>query len=413
MSGAQPRSGAEDLAPVTSREAATTHETPAKRRAGHAEPLRTLGDLIREDLRDFAGYSSARTSDTGAPATIWLNANEAATASAVDPEGAQRRYPDPQPPALVEALAATYGVTPDRLVVGRGSDECIELLVRTLCAPGSTDAVVQASPTFGMYAVSARLHGVPVVDVPQRDLGDIWEVDTGAVLAAAEREGARVVFLASPGNPTGAVVPLEAVAALARALEDRAVVVVDEAYQEFAAPPSAVTLLPDHPNLVVLRTLSKAHGLAGVRVGVALGHPDLVAVLRRVQAPYPIPVPVAELAVSALAGSVRRSVDGRVAETRTERERLAEVLGGDRRVTSVYASEANFLLVRGPGVESLLDDLRAHGIVVRDMRHLLTDALRVTVGTPEEVDAVRAALGAEAVPSADPGPTAAARPGAP
>ncbi|NLG20481.1 MAG: histidinol-phosphate transaminase [Actinomycetales bacterium] len=363
---------------------------------GRAEPLSKLGgfraDLIREDLRDFAGYSSARTSDTGAPATIWLNANEAATPSAVDPEGAQRRYPDPQPAPLVEALADAYGVTPDRVVVGRGSDECIDLLVRALCAPGSGDAVLQTSPTFGMYAVSARLHGVPLVDVPQRDLGDLWEVDTEAVRDAAVEQGARVVFLASPGNPTGAVVPLDRIAELARALEDRAVVVVDEAYQEFAAPPSAATLLEAHPNLVVLRTLSKAHGLAGVRVGVALSHPDLAAVLRRVQAPYPIPVPVAELAVSALAGSVRRSVEARVAETRTGRELLAEILGADPRLTTVYASEANFLLVRGPGAESLLTDLRAHGIVVRDMRHLLTDALRVTVGSPEEIDAVRAAL---------------------
>ncbi len=375
---------------------ATPDGTATKMCGGRAEPLSKLGgfraDLIREDLRDFAGYSSARTSDTGAPATIWLNANESATPSAVDPEGAQRRYPDPQPAPLVEALADTYGVRPDRVVVGRGSDECIDLLVRGLCAPGSGDAVLQTSPTFGMYAVSARLHGVPLVDVPQRDLGDLWEVDTEAVRDAAVEQGARVVFLASPGNPTGAVVPLDRIAELARALEDRAVVVVDEAYQEFAAPPSAATLLEAHPNLVVLRTLSKAHGLAGVRVGVALSHPDLAAVLRRVQAPYPIPVPVAELAVSALAGSVRRSVEARVAETRTGRELLAEILGADPRLTTVYASEANFLLVRGPGAESLLTDLRAHGIVVRDMRHLLTDALRVTVGSPEEIDAVRAAL---------------------
>lgn len=371
-------------------------KTSPKMRGGRAEPPAKLGgfcaELVREDLRDFTGYSSARTSDAGAPATIWLNANEAASASAVDPEGAQRRYPDPQPAALVGALADAYGVAPSRLVVGRGSDECIDLVVRAVCAPGSTDAVVQTPPTFGMYAVTARLHGVPVVDVPQRDLGTIWEVDTEAVKVAALDEGARAVFLASPGNPTGAVVSLGAIADLATALQERAVVVVDEAYQEFAAPASAATLLDAHPNLVVLRTLSKAHGLAGARVGVALCHPDLAAVLRRVQAPYPIPVAVGELAVSALSGSVRRSVESRVAETRVGRERLAELLDADPRVATVYASEANFLLVRGPGVEALLADLRAHGIVVRDMRHLLSDALRVTVGNPEEIDAVRRAL---------------------
>lgn len=371
-------------------------ETSTKMRGGRAKPPAKSGgfraQLIREDLRDFAGYSSARTSDSGAPATIWLNANEAATASAVDPDGAQRRYPEPQPPDLVQALADTYGVAAEQVVVGRGSDECIDLLVRALTRPGSQDAVVQASPTFGMYAVSARLHGVPLVDVPQRDLGDLWELDTRGVSAAAERQGGRVVFLTSPGNPTGAVVPLADVEQLADDLADRAVVVVDEAYQEFAGPASATTLLPRHPNLVVLRTLSKAHGLAGIRIGAALCHPELATVLRRVQAPYPVPVPVTELALAALAGSVRRSVEARVARTRADRERLAEILQADPRVSAVYASEANFVLVRGPGVDTLLTDLRARGIVVRDLRHLLDDALRVTVGSPEEIDAVHQTL---------------------
>lgn len=362
-----------------------TNANPGDRRSPVAQ-------LVREDLRGFTGYSSARTSDTGAVATIWLNANEAATASAVDPDGAVRRYPDPQPAALVAALARNYGVRPEQVVVGRGSDECIDLLVRTVCAPGSKDAVLLCPPTFGMYAVAAQLHGVPVVEVPQQDLGDCWEVDTDAVATAAAEQGARVVFLASPGNPTGAVVPLAQIADLATALADQALVVVDEAYQEFAAPPSAATLLADHPNLVVLRTLSKAHGLAGARVGVALADPDLIAVLRRVQAPYPVPVPVSELAVSALAESVRRSVSTRVADTRVGREVLAATLSADPRVETVYASEANFLLVRGPGTDSLLADLRAHGIVVRDMRHQVSDALRVSVGNPEELQALQAAL---------------------
>lgn len=372
----------------------TSSETPAKARGGAAKPLQKVfpGHLIRADLRDFTGYSSARTSDNGPPATIWLNANEAASSSAVDPEGANRRYPDPQPAELVEALAQTYAVSPDRVVVGRGSDEAIDLLVRTLCRPGSADAIVQTSPTFGMYAVSARLQGVPVLDVPQRDLGELWEVDVAAVEDAARGAGARLVFLASPGNPTGAVVPLDQVADLAHALVDTAIIVIDEAYQEFAAPPSATTLLPEHANLVVLRTLSKAHGLAGVRVGVALSHPDLATVLRRVQAPYPVPAPVAELAVSALSPSTRRSVSARVAQTRAGRERLAELLAADPRVGTVCGSEANFLLVRSPDVDALLTVLRGSGIVVRDMRHLLDDALRVTVGSPEEIEAVRRAL---------------------
>ena len=200
-------------------------------------------ELVREDLRDFAGYSSARVSapDLGEP-RIWLNANESGTPSAADGSGACRRYPAPQPAPLVEAFADLWATTPDRVVVGRGSDECIELLIRALCRPGG-DAVVVTSPTFGMYAVSARLHGVPVIDVPQIDDELTWRVDTAAVATAARQNGARIVFLASPGNPTASVVPLREIAALAKDLADQALVVVDEAYGEFAAQRSAGTLL--------------------------------------------------------------------------------------------------------------------------------------------------------------------------
>lgn len=381
-----------------------TTETPAKMPADPTEQLQELGvfpsALMREDLADFAGYSSARTSDSGAPATIWLNANEASSPSAADPDGTHRRYPDPQPAELVAALAQAYAVAPEQVVVGRGSDEGIDLLVRALCPPGQSAGIVQAPPTFGMYAVSARLHGVPVIEVPQIDRGASWQVDVEAVGDAARSGGARVVFLASPGNPTGGVVPLEDIEQLATALAQEAVLVIDEAYQEFAAPASAATLLGAHPNLVVLRTLSKAHGLAGARVGTVLCHPDLARVLRRVQAPYPVPASVTELGVAALSGAVRRSVEARVRQTRASREHLAEVLSADPRVDTVYASEANFLLVRTRAADAVLDDLRGNGIVVRDMRHLLTDAVRVTVGSPAEIDAVRAAL--QAPPDAAP-----------
>lgn len=349
--------------------------------------------LIRDDLHAFAGYSSARTSHTGAHARIWLNANESGAPSTVDSDGSLRRYPDPQPADVVGALARQYGVEPAQVVVGRGSDEAIDLLVRTVCRPGG-DGVVVTGPTFGMYGVSARLHGVPVVDVPQRDLRERWEVDVRAVAQGARQHGARVVFLASPGNPTGSVVPVEDVAWLTRELADRAVVVVDEAYQEFSSTPTAISLLAQHPTLVVLRTLSKAHALAGARVGSCLAHPDLAAVLRRVQAPYPVPAPVADVAGRALAPSALRATAERVVGVLRDRDRLAAGLRADPRVRATYSSEANFVLTRCTDPDGLLATLRAVGIVVRDMRHLpaLGDALRVSVGTSAEVDAVVAAL---------------------
>lgn len=345
--------------------------------------------LVREDLRDFAGYSSARTSWAGT-ARIWLNANEAARPSAADPEGRVRRYPDPQPAPLVQALASAYGVSPADLVVGRGSDEAIELLVRSLCRPGG-DGIVVTSPTFGMYAVSARLHGVPLHDVPQRDLGDRFEVDTAAVARTARETGSRLVFLTTPGNPTGSSVHAEDIAHLAGALADEAVVAVDEAYQEFASGPSALGLLDAHPNLVVLRTLSKAHALAAARVGVAVGHPDLVAVLRRVQAPYPVPEPVTRLALAALGADALSDTASRITATVQGREQLRDLLSASELVETVYASEANFLLVRG-AAGALLDRLAGTGIVVRDMRHQVADAVRISVGTDADLAEIAAAL---------------------
>ncbi|MFK5689315.1 histidinol-phosphate transaminase [Ornithinimicrobium sp. LYQ92] len=365
--------------------------------------------LVREDLRDFAGYSSARTSfaqDGDTPPTrVWLNANESGAPSLADPDGTSRRYPAPQPPALVEAFADLWATTPERVVVGRGSDEAIELLIRTLCRPGG-DGVVITSPTFGMYAVSARLHGVPVIDVPQADDEPVWRVDIAAVAAAAREHGARVVFLASPGNPTGSVVPLREIAALTQELADQAVVVVDEAYGEFAAQRSAVTLLEEHPTLVVLRTLSKAHALAGARVGIALAHPDLAAVLRRVQAPYPVPEPVTRLALEALGEPAMRATREHVGQVLRLRDQVGRWLRDLDEVRILYTSEANFFLVRSVEPDALLGTLRRAGIAVRDMRHLpaLEDALRITIGTGQEMDALRRAVaGATTIPeSPDP-----------
>jgi histidinol-phosphate aminotransferase len=360
--------------------------------------------LVRPDLRDFAGYSSARTSAT-VPATIWLNANESAGPSLVDPEGRVRRYPEPQPAELVAALARYYAVDPSRVVVGRGSDEAIELLVRAACPPGGGQGIVVSSPTFGMYAVSARLHGVPVHDVPQQDLGETWRVDTGRLAEVAGREDARVVFLASPGNPTGSTVDRDDLAVLAYRLARQSLVVVDEAYQEYSDEPSATELLDRLPNLVVLRTLSKAQGLAGARVGVALAHPDLAAVLHRVQAPYPVPEPVTRLALAALSAEALTATRDRVDRTLAERDRLRAVLGACPLVRSTYRSSANFVLARCSDPDALLGRLAATGIQVRDLRHQpqLGDAVRVTVGTPEEIDAVAAAL--DVPPTPTPSPT--------
>ncbi|VXB67898.1 histidinol-phosphate aminotransferase [Luteimonas sp. 9C] len=353
--------------------------------------MSSVRDLVREDLRDFAGYASARTQRL--EGDVWLNANEAPLANPGDAGGRCRRYPSPQPPELQARLAEVYGVEVEQLLIGRGSDEAIDLLVRALCVPGR-DAVLATPPVFGMYAVSARLQGADFVEVPLVDGIDGFTVDVEAVRTAALARSARLVFLCSPSNPTGGLVPLSDVTSLADALAGRAVVVVDEAYIEFAGAASATTLLATHDNLVVLRTLSKAHALAAARIGVAIGHSDLIAVLRRCQAPYPVPTPCADLALAGLSPEALPLTQARVIETIAEREALGAALATTPGVRQVYPSAGNYLLVRFTDADRAFAALLSAGIVVRDQRAApqLGDALRISLGTPAQNARVLSAL---------------------
>jgi histidinol-phosphate aminotransferase len=353
--------------------------------------MSTVLGLVREDLRDFGGYRSARSEDLRGE--VWLNANESPWANEADLGASCRRYPDPQPQALREALAKLYGCAPSQLLVGRGSDEAIDLLVRALCRPGR-DAVLVTPPVFGMYAVSARLQGAPVVEVPLRDEGAAYSADFDAIATPAIAHAAKLVFLCSPGNPGGGTLALDDIAALAKRLDGHALVVVDEAYGEYAPGPSAASLLPAHANLAVLRTLSKAHALAAARIGCVLADEGLIAVLRACQAPYPVPAPCAALALRALSPAALSATRRRVAATIDERERMRATLATLPGVRRVYASEANFLLLRFEDAGVALQALLAAGVVVRDQRSApgLGDALRITIGTPEENDRVLAAL---------------------
>lgn len=349
--------------------------------------------LVRPDLRDFAGYKSARSE--ALRGDVWLNANESAWSNPADGEGRSRRYPDPQPPALRARLADLYGVARVALLVGRGSDEAIDLLVCALCVPGQ-DAIIVTPPVFGMYAVCARLQGAPLVEVPLLDGADGFSADLEAIREAALAQRAKLVFLCSPSNPAGSAISLADIAALAGSLEGKAVVVVDEAYGEFADGPSATTLLAAHPNIAVLRTLSKAHALAAARIGVVIGNEDLIAILQRCQAPYPVPTPCADLALEGLSDAALAQTRERIAVVRGERDRLRDALAQSQGVTRVYPSQGNYLLARFDDAESAFRALLAAGVVVRDQRAApqLGNALRITVGSPPQNDRVIAALNA-------------------
>ena len=353
--------------------------------------MSTVLDLLRPDLRGFAGYSSARrTSVTG---SVWLNANESASLSPADPGLGLNRYPEPQPAQLRARLAELYGVDSAQLLVTRGSDEGIDLLVRGFCRAG-VDAVAIASPCFGMYAVCARVQGANLVDVPLTDRDGSWSLDLDGILAAVTNQGVRVVFLSSPANPTGQALAIEQVRTLAQRLRGRALLVLDEAYGEYSDIPSATSLLSEFDNLVVLRTLSKAYALAGARIGVTIAAPELIAVLANLSAPYPVPAPSAAIALAALSDAGITLARERCAQVVGER---AAVLAGLRcmaGVRVVYPSQGNFLLARFDHAQFAFDRLLQAGVVVRDVRAMpgLGDALRITIGSPAENAAVLAAL---------------------
>lgn len=296
-------------------------------------------DLVRQELRTFTGYSSARS--TALTGDIWLNANESAWANPADPQATMRCYPEPQPATLRRILAELYGCVPEQLLMGRGSDEGIDLLVRALCEPGR-DAVVVTPPVFGMYAVSAQLQNAPLVEVPLVDGEDGFRADVPAIIAAAQASRAKLVFLCSPSNPVGAAIPVHHIEAVLQALAGTSLVVVDEAYGEFSAVPSVVPLLAQYRNLVVLRTLSKAHALAAVRIGSLIADADVVAVLRRCQAPYPLPAPCVRLAEQGLSAAALHVTAQRVAVVCAERERLRVALASVPGVRRVYPSQGNF-----------------------------------------------------------------------
>lgn len=351
---------------------------------------------VRSELRGFTGYRSARLE--AAAGRTFLNANESPWAPPGDRSGVHR-YPEPQPAALRAALAAHYGWQPEGVLVTRGSDEGVDLLVRA-CCHAREDAVLVTPPTFGMYAVCARIQDAGVVEVALREQ-DGFIPDLGRVVQVARGAPVRLVFLCSPNNPVGPRLAPEAIAGACHALRGRAFVVVDEAYAEFAAGQDATGLLPECPNLVVLRTLSKAHALAGARVGCVLAAPALVAVLRSVQAPYPVPAPCARLALSALQPRALAATRRRVARLAAWRTQLARRLEGLPWIRKVLPGEGNFLTARFTDASRALEALASAGVVVRDVgaQPGLTGCLRISIGSAKENALVLAALrAAEARP---------------
>jgi histidinol-phosphate aminotransferase len=336
--------------------------------------------LARPEIVALKAYSHASWD----PCFDRLHANELPWRAETDHSIAGlNRYPEPHPHVLAERLAGLYGVRAEQLLPGRGSDESIDLLVRGFCRAG-VDNVIICPPTFGMYAVAARIQGAEVREVPLRaEQG--FALDADAVLAACDAQ-TRIVFLCSPNNPTGNALDPAAVGRLLVALAGRALVVVDEAYIEFAGDDSLTGALSRFPHLVVLRTLSKAFGLAGARVGSLIASPEIVALLAKVIPPYSIPQLTIEAVLAVLTPPQIAIQRERVTQVRAARERLQAALATVRGVRRVWPSVANFLLVDVDDAESVLRAARDARLLIRDMRTVSPHSLRISVGTPAQND---------------------------
>ena len=319
--------------------------------------MKPLSQLVRPNILALQPYSTARDEYAGGGIDVWLDANESPYDNGVN------RYPDPHQRALKALIAELKGVDAGRIFIGNGSDEA---------------NAVSIAPTYGMYRVAAATNDVQMREVP---LGAGYSLPVGALLAAAN-EHTKLMWLCSPNNPTGNAFPAQEIESLLRRFDG--IVVLDEAYIDFADGGGFLPRLGEFPNLIVLQTLSKAWGTAGLRLGLAFASEEIAALFGRVKYPYNINT----LTQRAVAESLRRDISAQVAAIRAERSRLASALAACSCIGQVYPSEGNFLLVKTTAPDPLYRELVAAGVIVRNRSRIAgcEGCLRITVGRPEEND---------------------------
>lgn len=342
--------------------------------------------ITRAAILDLQPYS-ARGAASNA---LHLDANESPWAPPpLSGTGGFNRYPAQQPPQMRMRLASLYGVAAEQIMIGRGADEAIDILLRTFCEP-RTDQIMICPPTFGYYRIAAQIQGAETIEVP---LTSSNQLDNAAILkAAATASALKIIFLCSPNNPTGNLLSAKDILALAAALPD-VLIVVDEAYIEFSGQDSLAAQIKTYKNIAVLRTLSKAYSLAGVRTGCIIAEPAVIAMMLKVLPPYPVPRPSEAAVMAALSPSAMAVHSARLREILTERARMAEQLAQSKYVQRIYPSEANFLLLEIRSDEALLAALSQSDVKIRDFRNKIPGAMRMSIGTRGENDAALAAFG--------------------
>lgn len=345
-----------------------------------------LDKITRKNIRDLKPYSSARDEYKGKEG-IFLDANENSFGSPLNSplEGGRpkdggmfNRYPDPLQLDVKEKLGKIKGLPIQNIFLGNGSDEAIDILFRAFCEPGIDNAIV-CPPTYGMYEVSANTNDVNIIKVPLT--AEEFQLDIDNILKAINKN-TRLIFICCPNNPTGNGVKWNSIKTI---LENfSGIVVIDEAYINFASYRSLISELLNYPNLVILQTLSKAWGLAGLRVGMAFASEDIIDIFNKIKPPYNINSVSQQLALEALQNTDK--INEQIKTIVEERKKLSLDLSGLSFVVKVYPSEANFLLIKTKGPVAIYNFLISKQIIVRDRSkiELCEGCLRITIGTPEE-----------------------------
>jgi histidinol-phosphate aminotransferase len=334
----------------------------------------SLDKILRPNIKNLTPYSSARDEFKG-EASVYLDANENAYGSPL--ATAYNRYPDPLQYAVKKRLSEIKGVPPRNIFLGNGSDEAIDVLYRSFCNPG-VDNVIIVPPTYGMYEVSANINDIELRRVP---LTADYQLDLEAIAAHID-DKTKLIWICSPNNPTGNSMHRADVETLLANFSG--LVIVDEAYINFSRQKTFIQELTEYANLVVLQTLSKAWGLAGLRVGMAFASEEIIEVMNKVKPPYNMNQASQALALEALQNIDQ--VNAWIKETLTERDKLVLQLKNFDFVVDIYPSDANFILVKTTDANGIYNYLVQNGIIVRNRTkvELCEGALRITVGTPEE-----------------------------
>jgi histidinol-phosphate aminotransferase len=337
-----------------------------------------ITDLIRENIKALKPYSSARDEYQGS-AEIFLDANESPYPTEFN------RYPDPTQAKVKTMLANLKGVESDQLFLGNGSDEPIDLLIRVFCEPGE-DSILLAEPTYGMYSVCAQINNVNIQSVP---LTDSFDIDVPTLLGAVN-ESTKIIFLCSPNNPTGNLFDKSKIIEILRRFNG--LVVIDEAYIDFTDSLSFIKRIGEFNNLVVLQTLSKAWGLAGLRAGMCIANKPIIEYLNKVKYPYNISSSTQSILLKELTNEDVKNAH--VKEIVCERGQLMANLSMHPEVIQVFPSEANFILVKFNDSSIVYSKLLDKRIIVRNRSNVVLcgNCLRISIGTPEENKALIKAL---------------------